>query len=105
MTRRNAFDKVWKAIALAENVMPKGRLKLNCVLVRGFNDSELVPMVELTRERHLDMRFIEFMPFAGNRFEMDKFMSFREMLAILGKHFGEEQIIRIGEGPHETSKV
>ncbi|XP_023935650.2 uncharacterized protein LOC112044140 isoform X2 [Bicyclus anynana] len=42
------------------------RVKVNTVLVRGFNEDEICDFVELTRERDIDVRFIEFMPFAGN---------------------------------------
>ena len=37
-------------------------VKLNAVLIGGFNDSEIPAMVELTRERPVEMRFIELMP-------------------------------------------
>ena len=37
-------------------------LKVNAVLIGGFNDDEIPAMVELTRERPLEMRFIELMP-------------------------------------------
>lgn len=105
ITRRNGFDKVWKGLTLAEREMPRGRVKVNTVVIRGFNDGELAALVELGRERALDIRFIEFMPFTGNRFEMHKFMGYKEMLAKLAEYFGQNQIIRLGEGPNETSKV
>jgi cyclic pyranopterin phosphate synthase len=105
ITRRNAFDKVWRAILAAEEAMPKGRVKLNCVLMRGVNDGELIGLVELGRERALDVRFIEFMPFTGNRYEMAKFMPYREMLAKLEEHYGKGEIGKLGQGPHDTSKV
>ena len=42
------------------------RVKLNCVLINGFNEDEILDFVELTRESPLDVRFIEYMPFDGN---------------------------------------
>ena len=39
-----------------------GPVKVNAVLVRGFNDDEIVDFVEFARERGLVLRFIEFMP-------------------------------------------
>ncbi len=38
-------------------------VKLNVVVLRGVNDGEVVPLAELTRERPLEVRFIEYMPF------------------------------------------
>ncbi|MBK8583535.1 MAG: radical SAM protein [Flavobacteriales bacterium] len=42
-------------------------MKLNMVVMRGVNDDELLRFVELTRDRPVHVRFIEFMPFAGNK--------------------------------------
>jgi len=42
------------------------KIKLNAVLIGGFNDDEIVPLAELTRKYPVDMRFIELMPMTGN---------------------------------------
>ena len=38
------------------------KVKINAVLIGGFNDDEIVPLAELTRQYPVDMRFIELMP-------------------------------------------
>ena len=38
------------------------KIKINAVLIGGFNDNEIVPLAELTRQFPVDMRFIELMP-------------------------------------------
>ena len=38
------------------------KIKLNAVLIGGFNDDEIVPLADLTRQYPVDMRFIEMMP-------------------------------------------
>lgn len=38
-------------------------VKLNVVAMRNFNDDELIDFIELTKDKPLDVRFIEFMPF------------------------------------------
>jgi molybdenum cofactor biosynthesis enzyme MoaA len=35
--------------------------------MRGMNEDEVVDFVEMTREKNIDVRFIEYMPFDGNR--------------------------------------
>lgn len=35
--------------------------------MRGMNEDEIVDFVEMTREKNVDVRFIEYMPFDGNR--------------------------------------
>jgi cyclic pyranopterin phosphate synthase len=39
-----------------------GQIKLNCVLMRGRNEDQLVPLIEYAAERELMLRFIELMP-------------------------------------------
>ena len=40
-------------------------VKLNCVLIGGFNDDEIPAFAELTRDEPLELRFIELMPMGG----------------------------------------
>ena len=40
-------------------------LKVNCVVMRGVNDQEVLDFVELTRNKPVEIRFIEYMPFDG----------------------------------------
>lgn len=77
---------------------------MNCVVIRGINEDELVDFVKLTENRKLDIRFIEFMPFGGNKFETKKMVPFKEMLNRIGQTF-DNQIIRLSDKPNDTSKV
>lgn len=49
-------------------------LKINVVLMAGFNDNEIPDFVEMTRNENLDVRFIELMPI-GSGAEMDSYVS------------------------------
>lgn len=40
-------------------------VKINCVVIRGVNDAEVLDFVEYTRDKPVDVRFIEYMPFDG----------------------------------------
>lgn len=55
-------------------------VKLNCVMMKALNDMELLDFVELTRDQNLEVRFIEYMPFDGNRWTDQKFFSYKEMI-------------------------
>ncbi|MCL2234982.1 MAG: GTP 3',8-cyclase MoaA [Defluviitaleaceae bacterium] len=60
LTGSDDFEKVWSAIQNAAN---KGfRVKLNCVPIKGVNDSEILKMAALPFKMPVDMRFIELMP-------------------------------------------
>ncbi|KAF8923892.1 hypothetical protein BGZ58_002409, partial [Dissophora ornata] len=62
MTRRKGFERVLETIddALALGLDP---VKVNCVVMRGTNDKEVLDFVEFTRNKKVDVRFIEYMPF------------------------------------------
>jgi cyclic pyranopterin phosphate synthase len=63
ITRRNDFEKVYKNIRL---LIAEGfNVKLNVVLIKGFNDYEIIDFINLTKTLPISVRFIEFMPFDG----------------------------------------
>lgn len=63
--------------------------KLNAVIIRGFNDDEIVPLLEFGRERDIEVRFIEYMDVGGaTGWSMDQVVSRDEMLAAIGARFG-----------------
>ncbi len=60
ITRRNELSRVLAGIATAERLdIP---VKINMVVMRGINDSELVAFADLTRHKNYSVRFIEYMP-------------------------------------------
>lgn len=64
MTRRRGHDAVLKALDVALTSSLHS-VKLNVVVVKGLNDSEIVDFVRMTKDKKLSVRFIEFMPFTG----------------------------------------
>lgn len=55
--------------------------KINCVLMGGFNDDEIEDFVNLTREKPIEVRFIELMPIGGGiGFDKQQFVSCEEVL-------------------------
>lgn len=54
--------------------------QVNCVVMRGFNDDEICNFVELTRAKPINIRFIEFMPFDGNVWNVKKLVPYSEIL-------------------------
>ncbi len=64
LTRWGKVEDVWKGILAAEQAGLKP-VKLNAVVVRGYNEADVVDMARLTLEHPWQVRFIEMMPFAG----------------------------------------
>ncbi|OPY70323.1 MAG: Cyclic pyranopterin monophosphate synthase [Syntrophorhabdaceae bacterium PtaU1.Bin034] len=65
MTGVDAFDQVWNSINLAigSGLNP---VKINTVIIDGFNDDEVLDFVKLAKTRNVEVRFIEFMPFGDS---------------------------------------
>jgi cyclic pyranopterin phosphate synthase len=65
------------------------QIKLNCVLMRGRNEDQFVPLVEFAAERNLMLRFIELMPVStGDVLHEDNFLPVAEVRRGLESHFG-----------------
>jgi len=66
ITRRSGVEKVLESIDLAV-ALGFPRVKVNVVLMRGFNEDELISFCELTKDKPVTVRFIEFMPFDAHQ--------------------------------------
>jgi len=102
ITRRQGWEKVMESINIA---VQSGfdPVKVNCVVMRGVNDDELVNFVELTRNSPISVRFIEYMPFGGNKWTDTKFVPYSEMVATIQKHFTSFRKSTVQDGPNETA--
>lgn len=95
LTRRDEFSRVVEGI---ESVGKVGfpNLKLDTVVIRGFNDDELIPLIEFAKHYQAEVRFIEYMDVGGaNEWSPDKVLSQDRILDLLGRRYG--QIISIPE--------
>lgn len=61
LTGRDVLDEVLKGIYFASEIMP---VRVNSVLIRGENDKEAKDLIYLAKDRKIDVRFIELMPFS-----------------------------------------
>lgn len=106
MTRRKGFDAVQKSIDRIFELNKHGagiKFKINCVVMRGINDREVLPFVEMTREKDVEVRFIEYMPFDGNKWSKGKMFSYQEMLDIIRERYPTLQ--KVQDHKNDTSKT
>jgi cyclic pyranopterin phosphate synthase len=102
ITRRDEFEKVYANILLL--VAEGFRVKVNAVLIKGFNDNEIIDFINFTKDLPICIRFIEFMPFDGNKWDMKKMVSYKEVMDIVNSSFSETEIERLEDAPNDTSK-
>ncbi len=88
ITRLGKIEQVWRGIWAAERagLTP---IKLNAVIVRGYNEEDLVDLARLTLDHAWDMRFIELMPLGSiAEFQMNAVVPVTEMQARIEKALG-----------------
>ncbi|MGE5250379.1 MAG: GTP 3',8-cyclase MoaA, partial [Bacteroidota bacterium] len=64
LTRWGKLEDVWDGVLAAEEA-GLAPVKLNAVVVKGYNESDVVDLARLTLDHPWQVRFIEMMPFAG----------------------------------------
>lgn len=99
ITRRDQFKKVYENIQLL--LKRNFHVKVNMVVMKGLNDNEIIDFVEWTRNEPVHVRFIEFMPFTGNRWTSNKVFPLRQMLEMIKEKY---EVIRLQDEKHDTAK-
>lgn len=102
LTRRDAHDQVLRGIQAAIQVGFQA-LKLDTVVMRGYNDDELIALLEYGKTIGAEVRFIEYMDVGGATYwSMQKVYSRAAMLARLAQHYGRiEPMAERGSAPAE----
>lgn len=99
VTRRDQFQLVYNNIM---RLIEEGfHVKVNMVVMKGMNDAEINDFVGWTRKDPVHVRFIEFMPFSGNRWTSNKVFTWEEILTEVGKRY---DILPLAGDPHDTAK-
>jgi cyclic pyranopterin phosphate synthase len=99
VTRRNLFHRVRSNIEL---LLHHGfKVKINVVVMKGFNENEMTDFIRWTEHIPVQIRFIEFMPFSGNRWTGNKVFSMSDMFAEIGKQF---EFLPVENELHDTAK-
>ena len=78
-------------------------VKVNSVAIRGYNDDEILDLVEYARERKISIRFIEFMPLDGlGMWNYDRVVPGKEIIETVSRRY---PLVSAGRGTSETSSV
>ncbi|MCV9926038.1 GTP 3',8-cyclase MoaA [Flavobacterium sp. LS1R49] len=103
ITLRNQFEKVIDNLHLLLN--NDFNVKVNVVLIKGFNDDEVIDFIKLTEFLPLSIRFIEFMPFAGNAWDKSKMVSQKQILETLSNYYIPSQIEKLADEKNFTART
>ncbi len=102
ISRRDPFARTTANIRLLQEA--GFHVKVNMVVMRGINDDEVTDFMEWSREEQVHVRFIEYMPFNGNRWDWSKGVPGEEILARATERFGATGFERLMDRPNDTAR-
>lgn len=100
ITRRDEFDKTWSTLQqLLESKIP---VKINAVVMENKNIDDIVPMIELTKDHNVSVRFIEEMPFNGEGDHYTKLTwTHTKILSYIKENC--PSLVKLDDAPHATA--
>ena len=99
ITRRDSFQRVMDNIYLM--IEKDFHVKVNVVVMKGMNHREINDFVAWTKDVPVHVRFIEFMPFDGNRWTSNQVFTWKEMLEDISKKY---TAVPLQGDIHDTAK-
>jgi len=99
ITRRNQFQVVYDNIQLL--LKKKFHVKVNMVVMKGLNENEINDFIEWTKHEPVHIRFIEFMPFTGNRWTSNRVFTMQQMLQSIEEKY---EVVKLEDEKHDTAK-
>lgn len=106
LARRDSLARVLNGLQVVSQ-MGFESLKLDTVIIRHFNDDELVDLLEFGKRMGAEVRFIEYMDVGGaTHWALDKVFSRQDILQRLQQHYGNiEPLAGRGSAPAERFRL
>ncbi|GMV77344.1 MAG: GTP 3',8-cyclase [Chitinophagaceae bacterium] len=95
---RDEFNRVKENINLL--LQNNFHVKVNMVVIKDMNEHEILDFVAWTKNENVHVRFIEFMPFAGNHWSSNKVFSYKEILNVIASTY---QFSSLHHDKHDTA--
>ena len=100
ITRRNEYEKVMSS--LESLISHDISTKINTVVMEGKNTQDIIPLAELTKDKPIDVRFIEEMPFNGEGAHYQKLSwNYKKILEELKTAY--PGMSKVPDAPHSTA--
>ncbi|MCA9419440.1 MAG: GTP 3',8-cyclase MoaA [Nitrospira sp.] len=106
LTRRDTLDRVLEGIDSVARVGFTG-LKLDTVAMKGYNEDEVIPLIEYGKQVNGEVRFIEYMDVGGaNDWSADKVLSRKDILKMVGEYYGTvEAVEEVSSAPAQRFRL
>lgn len=99
ITLRDEFDSTLKTLnLLLEHEIP---VKINAVVMEGKNIEDILPLVDLTKNKNVSVRFIEEMPFNGGSHYAPLLWNYKKILSHIQE--AHPSIVKIKDDPNSTA--
>ncbi len=102
VAQKDVLAQVLKGIETASNVGLK--IKINCVPIKGINDTELIDILEFCKQRGFPVRFIELME-NTHASEHAKGLNTQEIQDIIATKYNFTKLERVGSSPSQDYKL
>jgi cyclic pyranopterin phosphate synthase len=103
ITRRDALDQVLRGLEAAERHPELRPIKVNCVAIKGFTETEVPALADLARRKPYVVRFIEFMPLDADRaWSADQVLSGGEIRSLIEERYGP--LVELPAKPSSTAR-
>jgi len=102
ISRMKGHNNILKSIHKALEFENKIKLKINCVVMKGVNDNEILDYIEFIKDKPINVRFIEFFSIGNNGWNKNKMIPFKDIKNIIQNKYGS--LTPIIDDPNETSK-
>ncbi|CAK9296517.1 unnamed protein product [Gordionus sp. m RMFG-2023] len=77
------FEKVYNTMLSCVQNKDFPVIKINCVIMKDFNETEIIDFVNLTKYHDISVRFIEYMPFLDNGWDRSVFIPYFQMIDMI----------------------
>ena len=99
ITQRDQFNRVIDNIHF---LLATGfHVKVNVVVMKNVNDSEVLDFIQWTKDFPVHVRFIEFMPFEGNKWSSEQVFSHQQILNTISSKY---HFIKLLNEENDTAK-
>ena len=102
ITRTNHFDKVLDSIRIAKTI-GFDPIKVNAVIIRDYNDDEILDFIGFAKNNLVQPRFIEFMPLDGDdNWERNKVFTKKEIIELIKSRY---KVDTVSNNPHDPATL